>query len=258
MRRNRTTTVIALVLALLLVPTAAMATDDVPVTDRATDTTTDTATDTREHDRPFERAKARAVHRVEGLLRVIDGLQAKISASRFITGEHAGLLRADLARAEAGLESLIRQIEAAETWEELGDLVDQIDDFAVLTVLAPKTHQVIASDTLVAIAGKLDRFAAKLGEILERLEAAGHDVTEAQRLLEQMSGAISEGSRLAGPVAGMVIGLGPEDWPDPAQGILADGRADLHSARGSLRSAYATGKEIVQFIRDLNDGAITD
>ncbi|HSM01095.1 MAG TPA: hypothetical protein VK960_01470 [Acidimicrobiia bacterium] len=254
MRRSRTTTIAALVLALLLVPTIAMAGDDMQVTDRAADT----VTDIREPDRSFERARARAVHAIERLLRAIDGLQAQISASRFITGEHAGMLRGDLARAEAGLESLVRRIEAAETWEELGRLVDQIDDFAVLTVLAPKTHQVIASDTLVAVAGRLDRFAAKLADILDRLEQAGHDVTEGWRLLEKMDDAIAGGSRLAGPVAEMVIGLGPEDWPDPAQGILADGRADLHAALGSLRSAYATGREIVQFIRGLIDAPMSD
>jgi hypothetical protein len=257
---RRIKTVLVLVLALLLVPTAAMASDEVQVTDRVneTDVSDERPTDVREHDRTFERAKARALHQVEGLLRVLEGLKGKIGSSRFITEAHAGMLRGDIARAEAGLETLARKIADAENWEELRPLIGQIDDFAVLTVLAPKTFQVIASDTLVAIAGKFDRFAGKLGELIERLEEAGHDMTEAWRLLGEMKDAIAAGERLAGPVAGMVIGLGPADWPDPAQGILAEGRSSLHEARGSLRSAYGYGKQIVELIRSLIDTALTD
>jgi hypothetical protein len=133
----------------------------------------------------------------------------------------------------------------------------QIDDYKVFQVLAPKTNQVIASDTLVVVAGKLDRFAGKLGEVIERFGEAGFDVTEARRLLEEMSDLIANGHALADPVAENVIGLGPADWPNPAQGILAEGRAHLFEAKGNLRDAHGTGMEIVKFLRNLLD-SVTD
>jgi hypothetical protein len=250
MTRLRRATVLAVALTTLVSPATALADDTV----RNGDTVTDAAvTDRHGQDRGFEFAKERALAAIAARLRALEGLSAKIAASRFITEQHAGMLRGDIVRSEAGLEHLARQIEAASSMEELRPLVLQIDDFKVFQVLVPKTHQVIASDTLVVVAGKLDRFAGKLGEVIERFETAGFDVTEAQRLLGDMNDLIDAGHRLASPVAGSVIGLGPEDWPEPAQGLLAAGRADLHEARATLRDAYGTGKEIVEFLRSLID-----
>jgi hypothetical protein len=118
-------------------------------------------------------------------------------------------------------------------------------------VLAPKTRQVIASDSLVAIGGKLDRFAERLGEWLTRAEENGYDVAEGWALLETVVANIASGVDLADPVAESVIGLDGSDWPDPAQGLLAAGRRDLHTAGIDLREAYAAGHEIVQFLRSL-------
>jgi hypothetical protein len=242
----------ALVVALLAVPGTALAAEDVAETDRPT--TTDVARNAVTDRAGFETAKARALAEIDTRLRVLATLSEKISTNRFITPQHAGQLRGDIAPATAHLEALRRQVEATETWPELRPLLDEIGAHKVLALLAPKTAQVIASDTLVAFAGKAASFSAKLENVIGRFEDAGFDVGEAWRMLEEMNDLIVTAERLADPVAENVIGLQPADWPDPAAAVLTEGRADLHEAGGALRNAKATAADIVHFLRSLFDG----
>ena len=253
----RRITIVALVMALVAIPTAAFALDDA-----ATETDTaqtdrpvrdEAVTDRPEHD--LRNIKARALATIKKQLEALGRLRATIGNSRHITGSHAGQLLGDIGRATGGLESLARKIEAATTPAELRELIEQIDDWKIKQVLAPKTHQVIASDSLVYATGKLERFSEKLKSVIARFEEAGFDVDEAWRLLEEMNTHISEGYRLAAPVAGNVIGLQAADWPDPAQGILAAGRADLGAAGKNVKSAHRNGVAIVKFLRSLTDGS---
>jgi len=254
--RFRRTTTLALVVAMLAVPTTAFADDDVA---DGGDTDRPVVTDTQRdavRDRTFEAAKARALETIEKQLRVLDGLASKVANSRFITDAHAAELRRDIGAAIGGLEVLAREIEAADTWAELRPLVGHIDDWKIAQVLAPKTGQVIVSDALTVGARKLETFSGVLENVIERFETAGFDVDEAKRLLAEMNDLIAEGARLAGPVAENVIGLEPGDWPDPARSVLAAGREDLHQAGSALRNARAHGVDIVQFLRGLYDGQI--
>lgn len=248
----RRTTILALVVAMLLVPATALAFDDAADTDRPapTDAERDATTD---HRRGFEAAKERVLDAIDVRLRALGTLSTKIENNRFITEQHAGMLRGDIQPATAHLEQLSRKIEDAETWEELLALIPQIDDDKVFAILVPKTHQVIASDALVVGADKLAAFGEKLDTAITRFEEAGYDVAEAWRLLDEMVNQVAEGLRLADPVAESVIGLDPEDWPEPGQTLLAQGRSDLVDARQSLRAARGAAVDIVQFLRNLYD-----
>lgn len=250
----RRTTVLALVVAMLAVPTTAFADDDVADGGDTRPVVTDAERDTVRDHRGFEEAKERALAEIDKRLRVLGTLSEKISTNRFITEGHAGQLRGDINPATNDLEALRRKVVDAENWEELRPLIGEIGDHKVLVLLAPKTAQVIASDTLVAFSGKAAEFSATLETVIARFEEAGFDVDEAWRMLEEMNDSIAAAERLADPVAENVIGLKPADWPDPAKAMLAQGRADLHEAGASLRNAKATAGEIVHFLRSIFDG----
>lgn len=252
--RFRRTTVMAVVVAMLTVPTTAFADDDVAERGTTDSTVVTDAERDALHDRAFEAAKQRALETIEKQLRALDGLSSKVAGSRFITNEHAAALHGDIARAIGGLETLSNEIEAATTWPRLRALIEKIDDWKIAQVLAPKTTQVIASDSLVAASRKLETYSGMLENVIGRFEDAGHDVDEAWRLLEEMDDQIAEGFRLADPVAENVIGLTAADWPDPAEGILGQGRTDLKAAGDSLKSAHRTAVQIVHFLRNLFDG----
>jgi len=251
MKTMRRSIILAIVLAVTAAPAAAFAQQDTGGRDA---TTTSTVTDERDH-RLLDELKARALQMIDHQLDALGRLRSAIGNSAHITDDHAVQLLGDISAAAADLEQLAREIEAATTVPEVWQLIRQIPGFQIGNVLAPKTHQVIASDSLVAFGGKLDRFAAKLEGLITRAEENGHDVDEAWRMLEDMNGQIAEGVRSADPVAESVIGLQADDWPDPAQSVLGAGRRDLHAAGQSLRGAYGTGKGIVEFLRNLFDVA---
>lgn len=240
----RRSIVIAVVLAVSIVPTAAMAAED-----GARDTTTTAPERVRDH--ALEELKERAAQMIERQMDLLGRLRSSVAASEHITEGHTATLSGDIGAAAEALESLAAQAEAATTLAEVWEVIRAVPALHIGNVLAPKTHQVIASDALVAFGSKLERFADKLEDLITRAEEKGHDVDEAWRMLEEMTDGIGEGVRLADPVAEAVIGLDAGDWPEPAQSTLAAGRRDLRAGGESLRDAYATGREIVQFLRDL-------
>ena len=256
MKSLRRITTVALVIALVAIPTAALALDEattpITETDRA-EAERATTGERPEHD--LSEIKARALERIDKQLEALERLRSKIAKSRHITDDHATQLLRDISTAADGLSELARKIEAATTVEELRQLIEHIDDYKIGQVLAPKTSQVIGSDSLVYATGKLERFSAKLSEITARFEEAGFDVDEAWRLLEKMDANIAEGYRLASPVAGNVIGLQAADWPDPAESMLSAGRADLRAAGSSVKAAHGDGVDVVHFLRGLLEGS---
>jgi hypothetical protein len=217
----------------------------------AQETTTDATVATRDARPGIDELKARARQLVGWQSAVVDRLQASVENSRFITEGHAGRLQGDLANLEATLERLAGEIDDASTPEAVWSVIRDVHALHIPEVIAPKTRQVIASDSLVAVGGKLQRFAERLEELLTRAEENGHDVDAGWVLLEEMEGLIESGVSLADPVAESVIGLDGDDWPDPAQGLLAEGRRDLRAAGLDLRQAFAAGREIIRLLRSL-------
>jgi hypothetical protein len=151
MKTTRRGIVLGIVLALTVGTTAAMAQE-------TTTETTVAPADARP--RPIEELKARAQQLIDWQVAVINRLQASVENSRFITEGHAGRLQADLAGTEAALERISDAVEDATTLDEVWALIRDVHALHVGEVIAPKTRQVIASDSLVAIGGKLERFAS--------------------------------------------------------------------------------------------------
>ncbi len=216
----------------------------------AQETTTETTVPARH--RPLPELKERAQNLIDHEQAQLRRLRVAIEHIRFITDGHAGRLLGDIAGTQATLEHLSGEVEDATTPDEVWALICEVHAVHVGEVIAPKTHQVIASDTLVAIGAKLERFAERLEELLTRAEEAGHEVGAGWDILEEMRRLIGAGVDLADPVAESVIGLEGSDWPDPAQDLLAAGRHDLRAAGADLRQAFATGREIVQLLRELS------
>ena len=168
-----------------------------------------------------------------------------------MTEEHAAALLGDIVSAREILRTGIPAVEAATTPEELRAIAPPIfESTLVFALLAPKTHEVAASDAVVAATPRFTEFGDKLQDALDRIaNETDVDTTEAQAKLDEMLRLVDQAAATGGPVAGNVIDLQPEDWPDPAQTALREGRAALEDARGSLREARGLGQEVIEFIR---------
>jgi hypothetical protein len=234
----------ALVVAL---PGAAIAQTDSASTDGAV---------TDAHVSEVDEIKHRALHAIDHRLHTIARLTHRVENSATVTEEHAAKLLRDLADAAEGLKELAVKIRAAETVEELRELVPMIGDFKIKVLVKPKVNQVLASDRIVAATERLSEFSNKLEMLIERAEAAGYDVTRPERLLKRMRLNIRAAYEFGEPVADMVIDLQPEDWPDPAKETLEKGRRRLSLAVDHLRVAKYKGKKIVRWLRNLSDPAI--
>lgn len=198
----------------------------------------------------LERAKAKVINKIERRLEVLDRLTAKIDGSRHVSAAHASSLLADIGAARELLRAGIPAVEAATTPAELREVGAPIfENTLVLALLAPKAHEVIASDTVVAATTRFDEVGGSLQEALDRLAGSGIDTSEAQANHDEMSRLADAALAAGGPVADAVIGFQPADWPEQAQPGLREGRAALDQARSSLREARALAREVVEFIR---------
>ena len=232
--------------AIFVAPTAAFAQADEAPPARDQDSAVE------RHPRPdLDQVKRRALAAIERRLATIERLTAQIERAEHVTEDHAATLQRDLADAAKSLGELARAIEAADTPEVLRPLVEAIvTEHYIYVLVVPKVHEVLASDTMEWIGTRLGEFADKLDEVIERLDEAGFDVEELERLLAEMMRRVDDGVALAGPVAEKVVDLQPEDWPEAGE-VLRAGREALHQGAHSLRDAHRIAHEIVRAIREM-------
>jgi len=240
---------VALVVGGLLValPGAAIAqTDSAP---------TDTESVTDETD--IARIKHRALHAIDDRLHTVARLAKHVENSKTVGDEHAKKLLVDLRDAAEGLKELAAKIRAAETVEELRELIPLIaTDFRIYQLVRPKVLEVLASDRVVAATERLAELSDKLEMLIARAAEAGYDVTRAKIRLHWMRHNIGAAAELAGPVADKVIDLQPENWPDPAKELLMEGRRRLGASYDHLHNAKYQAKKIIRWLRSLADPPI--
>ena len=243
MKRTTRILIVATVLGMLMaLPVAATA--------QEADTTGDASP---EHS--IEGVKARAQAAVDRRLDTLASLERRVINHEFMTVVHKATLTADYADAVAGLITLNREIQNAETAEELRELVPLIaSDFRVYLVIVPKTYEVGASDRVGHVVSRFEDTADATADAIERAEAAGYDMTEASRWLVSARDEIGEARRMGVPVANDVIDLDASDWEEPAKSTLEEGRRRLGNARVDLRQAKGSLDKAKQAIEDAIEG----
>ncbi len=243
MKRTRRAMIIAIAVGMLMaLPAVASAQEADPATDASP-----------EHS--IEGVKARAQAAVDRRLDTLATLERRVINHEFMTTVHKATLTADYADAVAGLITLNREIQNAETAVELRELVPLIaSDFRVYLVIVPKSHQVGASDRVGHVVSRFEDAADAIADAIERAEAAGYDMTEASRWLVSARDEIGEAKRTGVPVANDVIDLDASDWEEPAKSMLEQGRRRLDNARVDLRQAKGSLDKAKQAIEDAISG----
>jgi len=251
MKRLMTAALAALILA--AVPGMAAA-QEAPPGERATEAREDQAATAQRQADFVNRLKARALEAIDERLVTIDELEAAIDRSDTVHPGHAGQLNGELRGSAAGLESLAGKIGDADDVETLRALIPKIfEDYRIYAVVAPKVHLVLAADAAGAFAERLQAATESLGDVLNRLEEYGIDVTDAEALLTEMERLVATGTESATAVPGMVLGLTPADYPESTD-ILRSAQAELQSAGADLRAARENAHVIVRFIRSVVGG----
>ncbi|NIA25074.1 MAG: hypothetical protein GWP04_05845 [Gammaproteobacteria bacterium] len=256
MIKRTITAAVALSLVLALPGVAMAQTTDGPTPDGTV------AEQTVDSQRPgiVDRIKERAQHAIDRRLATIDRLRTALNEKGHATSAHKADLFVDLNEAKAGLRTLSREIDAANTIDQLRVLVPKIaTDFRIYLVLAPKVHEVIAADTAVwAVNNPATNVYEKLSALVDRADQAGYDVTEAQAALQEMQTHMTKAEAYAAPVPNQVIDLEASDWENPAKSLLRQGRDDLIQARDELRATKDSAKAAAQALRDAIHDALAD
>jgi hypothetical protein len=247
---RRPLVVVLATMVLVAVPGTALAqTDEAPETDRPT--TDERVTDRADRDRDLESVKARILDAIERRLDALERMSATVDGNEHVGANHAAHLENDYREATRILEEAAEDAEDADTFAELRQIVPTAFQATLVNaLLKPKTALVLGSHNAVAVAERMGIFADRLQDIIDRLTEHGFDMTEAQSSLDDMTGLLAAAEAAAEPVAGDVIGLDPDDWPEPAQSMLRAARDDLQGAQEQLRGAHEQAHATVQAIRE--------
>jgi hypothetical protein len=237
-RTKRTLTgVLAAALLVAATPIAALAqTSDTPTSSPATTLTQE------EISRHLETAKGRVLDAIDLRLDALNRLTARVNSADYLSDDHAATLLAEYDAARSTLNAAIDSVKAATTYTDLQKLTRAIfEDTLVFALLGPKTHAVIASDTVGGVIGNAGEYQAKLQAALDQLAQSGVDTTTAQSDLDQAAGLITDAAAMTAPVADSVIGLQPGDGIreplESARDALEQSRRQLDDARELLIDA---------------------
>ncbi|GMR02325.1 MAG: hypothetical protein BMS9Abin20_0656 [Acidimicrobiia bacterium] len=199
----------------------------------------------------IDKIKERAAAAIDRRLATLDTLTERVGNSKHMTDRHKGTLLGEYATASFGLSALGRDIQAAETLEELRNLIPAIaEDFRIYLVVVPKSRQVGASDRVADVVERLDEAADTVAEAIRRGEEAGYDMSDARWWLVSARDDIAEARRTGIPVADDVIGLQASDWEEPASSRLQEGRRRLENARVDVRKAKLSLEKARRAIED--------
>lgn len=247
---RRPTAVVAACIVFAAMPSVALAQTDEepPPSDRTTTLALDDRA-VRSHD--LGSAKERTLQAIDKRLEALERLSEAVVGKEHVRANHAAHLQIDYREATRILEEAADAVEGAQSFAELREIVPGVfGNTLVFALLRPKTHLVVASTSNVAIYERVDGFAKKLQITIDRLAARGHEMGTAQASLDEMVRLLDAAGALAEPIADAVIDLNPDDWPDPAQAALEQGRADLEAAQELFREARVNAREVVTAIRE--------
>jgi hypothetical protein len=198
-----------------------------------------------ERTRDPEKMKARCQEAIDKRLTALETASGRLAQARHVTHEHEATLSGIIDGTSASLGVLAGEIAADTQAEALKAHCRSIfEDHRVFALVLPRTRLVVASDTAVAGAGRLDRAADRIEQAIAKAEAAGQDVTQAKADLEAMRVEIDSARSSAAGVPDGILGLTPADW-NADHGVLTPAREALRSARADLKAARDLARGIV-------------
>jgi hypothetical protein len=195
---------------------------------------------------------------VDRRLATLETLDTRVADSRVFTDRHKDQLRnandmnpASYETERTGLRALRSKIDAETDLAALRGLIGDIaQDFRVYLLVVPKTHLVGGGDAVDKASDHFDQLAQRLAAAIDKADAAGKDVAEARRLLDDLKAKVRQADAEASPVAARIMPLSPDDWNSGKAGpVLAAARDSLRDARDLLRASRADARQIIEILK---------
>jgi chromosome segregation ATPase len=202
-----------------------------------------------ERTRDPESMKARCLAAIDTRLTALEAASGRLAEGQHVTDEHENTLSGIISDTAASLTLLAAEIGADTDAEALkADCRSIFEDHRVFALVLPRTRLVVASDTAVAAAGRLDQAADRIEQAIAKAEAAGKDVTQVKADLAAMRSEIDSARTTATDVPDSILGLTPANW-NANHDVLVPAREALRSARADLKAARDLARGIVAALK---------
>lgn len=205
-------------------------------------------------DRPaaeeLDRLKAVTLDEIDRRLVVLDRLTQAVETAERLTAAHHDALLIQLSSARSRLTDLRAEVDGADSLRVLGALVPRIvTDYWVFALIVPQVHEVIAADTLVAVAADLQAVQNQIGSAVDRAASAGVDVSAASAALVQARTSAAEARALAVEVPGAVLPITSDEMPEAGDSLVGAART-LGVAFEHLKESASATRTAVTALRD--------
>jgi hypothetical protein len=185
----------------------------------------------------LEDLRTRCLAAIDVRLPALASARAEVASNPHLSDADRSALTTDIDQTTVRLQTLQGEIKADTDLATLRDHCRSIfGDNRVFALVLPRTRLVVGADTATAAGDKLSDIAHKLADAIDKAQAAGRDVHQAQADLDAMKAQIASGVAAAGTVPGSVLGLTPADW-NANHDVLTPARQQLRVARTDLRVA---------------------
>ncbi|GJM38502.1 MAG: hypothetical protein DHS20C19_18690 [Acidimicrobiales bacterium] len=219
----------------------AMAQDDVEPEDGA---------ESEEHSLPT--LKRRCHEAIDTRLDDLAKAQARVENVVALTPAHELAIDGIIDATQTGLTVLQNQVEAADEPQAVVRLCATVaPGYRVYLVVLPQTHLTVGADRSQAAVRAGSDVIDQLDEALERADAAGVDITEAQALRDQALVHLDAANAANDGIADAVLAVTPESFNNGAGGPVLDAaRGDLRTTHAELQASSADAKAAAAALQD--------
>ncbi|MDW3220886.1 MAG: hypothetical protein R8F63_19965 [Acidimicrobiales bacterium] len=178
--------------------------------------------------------------------------QARVEHVVALTPAHELAIDGIIDSTQTGLTVLQNQVEAADEPQAVIRLCATVaPGYRVYLVVLPQTHLTVGADRSQAAVRAGSDVIDQLDEALERAEAAGVDISEAQALRDQSLIHLDAANAANDGVADAVLAVTPQSFNDGVGGPVLDAaRSDLRTTHAELEAASDDAKAAAAALRD--------
>lgn len=174
-----------------------------------------------------------------------------VQANAHLTSGDRSTLLTQIGTEKTGLSALGDKIAGDTDLATLrADCKNIVADYHWYIIGLPKVHLTIAADDAAVVVGTLQDLSTRLQDDIDRAQARGRNVTQAQADENALNAAITSGQNAAAPVPAMVLPLAFDNWT-AAQPVLKSARTDIGNARDDFQGARTDAKKVIADLRAL-------
>jgi len=183
----------------------------------------------------------------------LNTLSAKITAATKLSTADKTTLSNEVASTISGLTALKTKLASETTLAGARqDATEIYSDYRVYALVAPKIGLIRIADDQQAVEAKLTALATKLQTRITEAKQAGHDTTQLQSQLDDLTSKVTAAQAISSKVESSVIGLQPTDYNSDHK-ILSGYNDQLKTARTDNQAAFTDAKNIIASLKSLKN-----